>query len=117
VILHRHHRAARRRPFQDGRVHHGVDVDHVGREGGGDILQRRRVRRVAGVEAGHDLDRAGQLDAALVASHGQTDLVALLVLRADHAHEVPVRAAPVGEAVAEVQDLQGMRQLRPCFSL
>jgi hypothetical protein len=52
-----------------------------------------------------------------MSSHGQTDLMAFLVLRADHADEVPVRAAPIGEAVAQVQDLQGMRQLRPCFSL
>ena len=54
---------------------------------------------------------------AFMSSHGQAHVVSLLDERADDAQEVPVRAAAVRQAVAEVEDLQGIRQLRPCFSL
>ena len=79
-------------------VHHGVDVDDVRCERAHDVRQRNRgsIPRVESL----DLQRfARRSDTAIVQPDCEPHVVLAYLMR-DHPEQVPIRTAPIGQAVA-----------------
>ena len=83
-------------------VHHGVNVDDVGRKRAHDMRQGNRgsIPRVESL----DLQRfARRSNTAIIPPDGEPHVVLAYLMR-DHSEQMPIRAAAIGQAVAQVEN-------------
>jgi hypothetical protein len=102
VVLHGDQRGPIHRPFQDGRIHHGVQVDDVR------LVRANQAIDVGGLagarlEPRQPVGGAGQPDPLVDSAGGDADLVPL-GRRLQQPEQVDVGASPIRDPVREVQD-------------
>ena len=84
--------------FESFWVHHGVDVNDVGRESAHDIRQGNRGS-IPRVESLYLQRFARRSDTAIIEPYREPHVVLAYLVR-DHPEQVPVRTAPIGQAIA-----------------
>ena len=101
MVLNREHGPVLGAPLERRWVHQVVEVDEVRLHG---LQQRVELDRgtLSRIEAGHDVDGAGDGGSGFATTHRENRLP-VRCLGGEHAAQMPVGAAAVAQAIGEVE--------------